>query len=283
MLPAFIIGLREGVEAALIVGIVAAFLRQRGRADALRWVALGVGAAAVVCLAVGIALRTAEEALPHRAQETLESVVALVAVAMITYMIVWMRQHGASIKASLEREAGSALAEGSVAALVAMSFVAVLREGFETAVFLVAAFQGSLNSAATGSGAAAGLVVASGLGYAIYRGGVRINLARFFGLTALVLVVVSAGLLTSAVHTAHEAGFLNFWQAPALDLHWLVRPGPVASSLVTGMFGVQPRPTVLEVVAWLIYLVPVGLYVVLPQRRQVAASRRTPGSPPWTP
>lgn len=280
MLPAFIIGLREGLEAALIVGIVAAFLRHRGRTDALRWVAVGVGAAVGLCLAAGIALRIAEEALPHRAQESLESIVALVAVAMITYMIVWMRQNGSGIKASLEREAGSALAEGSVAALVAMSFFAVLREGFETAVFLVAAFQASANPVATGSGAAAGIVLASALGFAIYRGGVRINLARFFGLTALVLVVVSAGLLASAVHTAHEAGFLNFWQATAVDLHWLVRPGTVVSSLVTGMFGIQPRPTVLEVVAWLIYLVPVGIYVALPllRRSPVSGGRAQPAN-----
>jgi high-affinity iron transporter len=267
MLPAFIIGLREGLEAALIVGIIAAFLRQNGRADALRWVGVGVLAAASLCLAGGIALHFAERALPHKQQEGLESVVAFVAVAMITYMIVWMRQNARDMKANLNQATGAALAEGSVGALIAMSFFAVLREGFETSVFLVAAFQSSADPSATGTGAAVGLLIACGLGYGIYRGGVRLNLARFFRLTALLLVVVAAGLLASAFHTAHEAGWVNFWQSTALDLGWLVRPGTVVSSLVTGMFGIQPRPTVIELVVWLVYLVPVALFVAWPQSR----------------
>jgi high-affinity iron transporter len=278
MLPAFIIGLREGLEAALIVGIIAAFLGHHGRRDALRWVWLGVLAASLLCLAVGVGLRVAEEALPQREQERLETVVALLAVAMITYMIVWMRRNAPALRRTLEREAGGALAEGSVVALVAMSFFAVLREGFETAVFLVAAFQSSADPSATGSGAAAGLLLAVALGYAIFRGGVRINLARFFRVTALLLVVVSAGLLASAAHTAHEAGWLDLWQGTALDLRWLVQPGTVISSLVTGMFGLQPRPTVIETVLWCLYLLPVGLYVAWPQRPRAAARPLAPAA-----
>ena len=266
MLPTFVIGLREGLEAALIVGIIAAFLRHNGRRDALRWIALGVGAASILCAAVGVGLHLAERALPYRQQEGLETIVALVAVGMITYMIVWMRQNAASIKSSLEHETSSALAEGSVAALVTMSFFAVLREGFETAVFLVAAFQSSADPTATGTGAAAGLLVSVVLGYAIYRGAVHIDLGRFFRFTALVLVVVSAGLLASAFHTAHEAGWVDIGQQVAVNLGWLVRPGTVVSSLATGMFGIQPRPTVIELGAWLVYLVPVALYVAWPRR-----------------
>jgi high-affinity iron transporter len=277
MLPAFIIGLREGVEAALIVGIIAAFLRQNGQAKALRWVFLGVILAALLCLGVGIALHQLERNLPQKEQEGLETIVGLVAVAMVTYMLIWMRRHARSMRASLETEIGGALAQGSVGALIGMSFFAVLREGFETAVFLVAAFQNSTNTQATGSGAILGLVVATVIGYGIYRGGIHIDLNRFFRITGLVLVLVAAGLVSSALHTGHEAGWFNSLQDRAFDLDWLVRPGTVLSALVTGMFGIQPRPTVLEVLGWLLYLVPVGLYVAWPQRRRVA-----PPSPPDT-
>src|SRR5450631_4264113 len=138
MLPAFVIGLREGLEAALIVSIIAAFLRQHGRLDALRWVFAGVLLASALCLAAGIGLHMLERNLPQLEQERLETVVGLVAVAVVTYMVVWMRRHARSIKGALEESAGAALAQGSVVALVAMAFLAVLREGLETAVFLVA-------------------------------------------------------------------------------------------------------------------------------------------------
>ena len=134
---------------------------------------------------------------------------SLMAVAGVTYMIVWMKRHSRELKGSLEQSAEAALLTGSVLALVAMAFLAILREGLETAVFLLAVFGSSSNPVATGIGAVLGVLVAVGLGYAIYRGGVRINLGRFFRVTGFVLVLVAAGLLASAVHTAHEAGWLK--------------------------------------------------------------------------
>ena len=209
MLSTFVIGLREGLEAALIVGIVAAFLRTNGRLDLLRWVWAGVAAAIVLCLGVGIALRMASQNLPYRQQEGLETVIALVAVAMVSYMVVWMRRHARSLKHDLEGAAGAALDSGSGWALVAMAFLAVLREGFETAVFLVAAFNESANPTTAATGALIGILVACVLGYGIYSGGFRINLARFFRITGAVLVLVAAGLVTSAFHSAHEAGWID--------------------------------------------------------------------------
>ena len=125
----------------------------------------------------------------------------------------------------LHSAAGSALADGSSTALVAMAFLAVLREGFETAVFLLATFHASGDAESSWIGAVLGISVALVLGYAIYRGGVRINLSRFFRVTGLVLVLVAAGLAMTAVHTANEAGWLSAGQTQALDLSWLVRPG----------------------------------------------------------
>src|SRR5690349_20116693 len=141
MLPTFVIGLREGVEAALIVGIIAAFLVSEGRRDGLRPMWIGVGAAIVLCLGVGVALQVVDDELPEKGQEGLEAVVAFVAVAMVTWMSVWMRRHSAGMAGELRTKAGSALARGSVVALAAMAFFAVVREGFETAVFLLASFQ----------------------------------------------------------------------------------------------------------------------------------------------
>ncbi len=197
MLPTFVIGLREGLEASLIVGIVAAFLRQQGRTDALRWVWAGVGIAVAICVAVGVALDLVSRQLPQAEQEGLETIVGAIAVVAVTFMIFWMRRHARGLTGVLEHDAASALAQGSVLALVGMAFFAVIREGFETAVFLLAAFDASTNAAAAGAGAALGIVTAVAVGYGIYRGGVRIDLARFFRVTGLVLVLVAAGLVAS--------------------------------------------------------------------------------------
>lgn len=275
MLPSFVIGLREGLEAALIVGIIAAFLRKQGRRDLLRWVLLGVGIAVALCLGAGIALNAFSQNLPQKEQEGLETVIAVLAIGMVTYMVVWMKRNSRGLKGQLEGLAGEAMAGTSNAgrAMVLMAFLAVIREGLETVVFLLAAFNETDNGTTAGAGALLGIVVAIGLGYGIYRGGVRLNLSKFFRITGFVLVLVAAGLVVNAFHTAHEAGWVDFGQARTVDLTWLVEPGTVQASLLTGMLGLQPRPVVVEVVAWLVYLVPVGLYVVWPpgKRPPVAA------------
>jgi high-affinity iron transporter len=279
VLPTFVIGLREGLEAALIVGIVAAFLRQEGRTDALRWVWAGVAIAVAICAAVGIGLKVLSQELPQRQQEGLETVVAVVAVGMVTFMIFWMRRHARGLKRELEGSARAALAAGSVLALVGMAFFAVLREGFETAVFLLAAFDASTRPLAAGGGALLGVVVAVVLGWGIYRGGVRINLARFFRVTSVVLVLVAAGLLASAAHTAHEAAWLNSFQDQVLNLEWLVAPGSVRSALLTGMLGLQPRPVVAEVTVYLLYAIPMLLVVLWPRDWRVRFRRHQEAPP----
>ena len=264
MLPTFVIGLREGLEAALIVGIIAAFLGQQGRRDALRLVWFGTAVAVAICVGVAIVLQVISSDLPQRQQEGLETVVGALAVCMVTYMIIFMRRHARGLKKDLEGAAASALASGSNRALVAMAFLAVLREGFETAVFLLATFQASGNASTSWLGAVLGIGLAAAIGYAIYKGGVRLNLARFFRVTGLVLVVVAAGLVMTAFHTASEAGWLTVGQAQAFDLSWLVRPGTPVSSLLTGVLGIQPFPAWIEVIAWLAYLIPMVVIVAWP-------------------
>ncbi len=274
MLPTFVIGLREGVEASLIVGIVAAFLRQQKRTDALRWMWVGVVIAVVLCTGVAVLLQVINQQLPQQQQEALETVVASVAVFMVTFMIVWMRRHAGDLAGDLRRDAANALASGSAWGLVAMAFFAVVREGLETAVFLLAAFQASGNATDAGIGALLGIILAVLIGWGIYRGGVKLNLARFFKATAVVLVLVAAGLVATALHTAHEATWLNSFQGQAVDLTWLVHPGSVSSSLLTGILGLQPQPTDIEAVGWLVYAVPMVLYVVWPDRWRVRGRRR---------
>jgi high-affinity iron transporter len=278
VLPTFVIGLREGVEASLIVGIVAAFLIQQGRRDALRTVWLGVIGAVVLCIAVGVVLEVVNQNLPQKGQEGLETVVALIAVGMVSYMILFMRRHSKGLKGELESNATSALATGSAAALVLMAFLAVLREGLETAVFLLAAFQASTSPLAAGMGALLGIVVAVVLGWGIYRGGMRINLARFFKVTGFVLVLVAAGLMSFAAHTAHEAGWLNAGQAQFADFSAVIRPGTVWAALFTGVLGIQPKPTWSEAIAWTVYFVPMALIVLWPKR--LVPSTKTPAAVP---
>ncbi|MBK5230255.1 MAG: FTR1 family protein [Thermoleophilia bacterium] len=286
MLPTFVIGLREGLEAALIVGIVAAFLAKEGRRDALKPMWFGVAAAVAICAAVGVGIELLDGHLPQRQQEMLETVVGLVAVGMITFMVVWMCRHANELKAQLHDHAASALASGSVVALVAMAFFAVFREGFETSVFLVAAFDSATNPAAAGLGATIGLVVSLVIGYGIYKGGVRINLARFFRATAAVLVLVAAGLVAMSMHTAWEAGWIGFGQGQALDLTWLMHPGSIGSALLTGMLGLQPKPTFVETFAYVIYALPMFVYVLWPRQsrpRRHAQTRSAANVQPITP
>jgi high-affinity iron transporter len=276
VLPTFVIGLREGLEAALIVGIIAAFLGQQGRKDALRQVWIGTAAAVAICIGVAIALQVISSDLPQRQQEGLETVVGALAIGMVTYMIVFMRKHARSMKKDLQGAAASALAQGSSRALVMMAFLAVLREGFETAVFLLATFHASGDATTSWLGAVLGIVLATTIGYGIYKGGVKLNMARFFRVTGLVLVVVAAGLVMTAFHTANEAGWLTVGQAPAFDLSWLVRPGTPLSSLLTGVLGIQPFPVWIEAAAWLAYLVPMLLLVAWPSGQ---AKRPRPVAP----
>ncbi|MDI5968966.1 FTR1 family protein [Streptomyces sp. SL13] len=277
MLPTFVIGLREGLEAALIVGIIASFLGQQGRRDALRGVWIGVAAAVLICVAVGAGLQIFSSQLPTTQQEQLETVVGAIAVVMVSYMVLWMRRHSRDLRKDLEGAAGRALSQGSASALVTMAFLAVLREGFETSVFLLATFNESHNALSSGTGAALGILVAAGIGYGIYKGGLRINLSRFFRITGVVLVLVAAGLVSTAIMTAFEGGWISSG-AQAFDLSWLVRQGTPVASVLTGVLGIQPFPTWPMVAGWLVYAVPMAAVVLWPAARRTPAPAAAPAA-----
>jgi high-affinity iron transporter len=148
-----------------------------------------------------------------------------------------------------------------------MAFLAVLREGFETVVFLLAAFNDTVSPILAVGGAVLGILIAVAIGYGIYRGGIRLNLSRFFRITGVVLVIVAAGLLSTAAHSAHEAGWLLLGQNTVADLNWVVQPGTVWSSIITGMFGIRPLPVAAEATVYWVYLVPMLAFVLWPRRR----------------
>jgi len=269
MLPTFVIGLREGLEAALIVGIIAAFLRRNGRSLVPMW--LGVGAALVLSVAVGVVLHVVEQSLPQAAQEGMESIIGLVAVFFVTSMIVWMAHHARGMKKELEAEAGAALREGTAWALAGMAFLAVLKEGFETSVFLLATFQASTDSGLAGLGAVLGILSAAAIGVGIYLGGIKLDLGRFFRYTGVFLLLVAAGLVLTTLHTAHEAGWIVAGQQRTVDLSWLAPNGSIQAALLTGVLGIPGDPRLIEVVGWFAYLIPMALFMFWPQRRRPSA------------
>ncbi|MGN6768318.1 MAG: iron uptake transporter permease EfeU [Rhizobiaceae bacterium] len=267
MLATFVIGLREGLEAALIVGIIAAFLRKNGKSLTAMW--FGVLLAILLSIAVGVGLKLVEKALPQAAQEGMEAVIGAIAIFFVTGMIVWMNAHARDMKRQIEAEAADALGQASAYALALMAFLAVLKEGFETSVFLLATFSAAQSASLAAAGAVIGLLLSAVIGWGIYMGGVRINLSRFFRVTGAFLILVAAGLVITCLRTAHEAGWLNAGQQATVNLSWLVAPGSIQSALITGVLGIPADPRLVEVLGWFAYLIPVSLFIYWPPARRL--------------
>ena len=271
MTAAFFIGLREGLEAALIVGIIAAYLVKLERRDALRGVWVGVGAAIAISIVAGIAVVATVGRLPLVVQETIEGLAAVIAVVVLTWMLFWMRRQGRAMKGELERGVDVALAGGSILALAGLAFVSVAREGLETVLFLYAIGSSSGPVIETLLAALAGLVAAAAIGWAIFAAGIRIDLRRFFNITGIVLIFVSAGLVSFAVHEFGEAGLITNIGA-VVDLGDVLPESSPLGALLAGMFGYRSAPTPLEVVAYLAYLIPVLTIFMWTGRRRVTTA-----------
>jgi high-affinity iron transporter len=272
MLPSFVIALREGIEAALIVSIILAYLKQVGATDRSRLVWWGTGLAVLLSAVVGTAIFAAGAEFEGEAEQVFEGVVTLAAVAVLTWMIFWMRRQSARIKSDLQEKVDTALVHGGLA-LAGLAFFAVLREGIETALFLFAAAKGTAVEGTTVDassqilGAILGLAVAIVLGVLLYRGGIRLNLRSFFRVTGLILIVVAAGLFAYSLHELQEAGWLPILEGHAFDLSASLPDDEGAGAVLRGLIGYNADPTWLEVVGWLAYLVVVGtLFLKGPSR-----------------
>jgi high-affinity iron transporter len=256
LLGNFLIGLREGLEAALVVGILVAYLVRTGHRDRLRPIWFGVLAAVALSVGVGALLTYTSATLSGSAQETFAGVVSLVAITFVTWMIFWMRRTSRFLSRELQGKLDQALMMGSLA-LGLTAFLAVGREGLETAVFLWSAVEATSDGAKPLIGAALGLVVAVILGYLLYRRSVRLNLATFFKVTGAGLVVVAAGVLSYGVHDLQEGGVLPGLESLAFDVTAQVPLSSWYGALLHGIIGFTPDTTWLQLAAFVGYLVPV--------------------------
>ena len=274
MFANFLIGLREGLEAALVVGILVAYLVKSGRDALLSRVWVGVGLAVLISLAAGAALTFGPRGLSFEAQEAIGGTLSIVAVGFVTWMIFWMARTSRSLKGELEGRVDIAIGRGGWS-LVLLATLAVGREGLETALFLWAAAKATGSSTQPLAGGALGLSAAVVLGVLIYRGAVRLDLGKFFRWTGVVLVFVAAGVLSYGVHDLQEAGILPGLDRVAFDVSSTIPPGSWYGTLLKGTINFSPRTTWLELIAWIGYVVPVLTLFILavrPLRPQTATT-----------
>ena len=279
VLANFLIGLREGLEAGLVVGILIAYLRKIGRTDVLPRLWVGIGAAIVVSLGTGAILTWGPYGLSFQGQEILGGSLSILAVGLVTWMVLWMARNARDLKGDLQGKLDSAVA-GAGLGIVLLGFVTVGREGIETALFVWASANSSGNEPLGLAGALLGIVVAVVVSYLIFRGFVRINLSRFFTWTGYFLVVVAAGVLSYGIGDLQEAGVLPGVGAHLYSLAAVIPPTSWYGTLLSGVFNFTAEPSILQFVAWIAYFVVVGTaFVVLsrPKRVQLpaAAAQRT--------
>lgn len=247
-----LIGLREGLEAAIVVTILLAFLVKAERRDALKWVWLGMAAAIAMTVAVFLAIQFGEDTISGLAAEAIAGIASLTAVAIVTTMVLWMKRAAASMSGALRGDMQRALETGSLAVL-ALAFLAVGREGVETALFMVGYAQAQNGWPLIGL--VIGALAAAAIAYGMYAGAIRINLTKFFRYTGVFLIMVAAGILGYGVGALQTVGWLPGLSHPAFDISaW----GDWASwygEIIQGVFNITPTPTVFQFASWLAYLV----------------------------
>lgn len=266
MLANYLIGLREGLEAALVVGILIAYVIKIGRLDVARRLWLGIGLAVLVSLAIGAVLSYGAYGLSFQAQETIGGTLSIAATALVTWMVFWMLRTARGLKHHLQHDVDQHL-DGAGWGLVFVAFIAVGREGIETALFIWAAVQATGAGTFPLLGAALGILTAVLLGWLIYRGMVRINLGKFFAWSGGFLIVVAAGVLSYGVHDLQEAGFLPGVHALAFDVSAAVPPDSWYGTLLKGTVSFSPQTSWLEAAVWLAYFIPVMTLFIMAVRR----------------
>ena len=270
MFPSYLLSLREGIEAALIVGIVLGALRQMRRTDLSSAVWLGVISASILSLLAGVLLTVLGLSFEGKAEEIFEGITMLLAAGVLTWMIFWMRRQARNIKGELESGVYKAAFAGGKRGLFALAFLSVLREGIELALFLAASVFAS-DVQQTLIGAFLGLGTAILLGWSLFATTLRLDLRRFFQVTGFLLILFAAGLVAHGVHEFNEAGVI-----PAVIKHvWDVNPildeNAVLGSMLKALFGYNGNPSFTEVLAYFTYLVAIFLGLQLSERRMRVA------------
>ena len=260
----YLIGLREGLEATLVVSILIAFLVKSDRRDRLGQVWVGVAGAVAISVGFGVVLTyVAGDLLDFKQRELFEAITSIGAVVFVTWMIFWMRRFSRSLAGDLRTRLAEAIGVGALA-VVAMAFLAVVREGLETALLFFAAAQGASQTSVPLLGLLAGIVTSVALGWLIYAGAIRINLSVFFKWTGILLILVAAGIFKYGVHDLQEAGIVPGLNTYAFDITGFYDSGAWYAALLGGMFNLTPQPTVLETIAWVGYAVPVLVLFITP-------------------
>ena len=254
LLGSGLIGLREGLEAGIVVTILVAFLVKSERRDALKWVWLGVALAIGMTVAVFLVIQYGENTISGLAAEAIAGIASLVAVAIVTTMVLWMKRAAASMSGELRGDMQRALETGSLAVL-ALAFLAVGREGVETALFMVG--YAEAQTAWPLIGLVIGVLIAAAIAYGMYAGAVRINLAKFFKYTGAFLIVVAAGILSYGIGALQTVGWLPGLGEKAFDISTWFNWSSWYGEIIQGIFNVTPTPTVLQLAAWLTYLIVV--------------------------
>ena len=262
-----LIGLREGLEAAIVVTILLAFLVKSDRRDAIKWVWFGVAAAIAMTVAVFLTIQYGENTISGLGAEAIAGIASLVAVAIVTTMVLWMRRAAATISGELRGDMARALETGGVAVLM-LAFLAVGREGVETALFMVG--YAEAETAWPLAGLIIGVFVAVAIAYGMYAGAVRINLARFFTYTGAFLIVVAAGILSYGIGALQTVGWLPGLAHRAFDVSSWFNWSSWYGEVIQGVFNVTPTPTVLQFAAWVAYLVIVLALFLRPTRKPAA-------------
>lgn len=285
MLGIYLIGLREGLEAALIVSIICSYVVKIGRRDVLPRVTGGILAAVALALGVGALLYFGAQTLTFQAQEALGGGLSIVAVGFVTWMIFWMTRKGRRLSSEIRSDVDRSLLGGGWS-IALLAFLTVGREGVETSLFIWSAAQGAARNWVTIAAALGGILTAVLLGVLISKGLVRINFSRFFTVTGGFLILVAAGVLSYGVHDLQEAGVLPGLMPYAYDLSALVSPGNVVGAvlvgaLLKGLLNFSVQATWLEISAWLLYVAVVGTAFVLAVRGKPitpATIAATPGA-----
>jgi high-affinity iron transporter len=255
VLANYLIGLREGLEAALIVTILIAYIVKIQRRDVLPRIWAGVGLAVLLALGIGALLTFGTQGLSFEAQETIGGLLSIVATGLVTWMVFWMLRTARDLKGHLQGNIDRHLIGGGIG-LVLVAFLAVGREGIETALFIWAAVQATGETTLPLVGATLGIITAVALGWLIYAGMLRINLSKFFSWTGGILIIVAAGVLSYGVHDLQEAGILPGLHALAFDVSAAIPPDSWYGTLLKGTFNFSPATTWLELVVWVAYVVP---------------------------
>ncbi len=254
MLSALLITLREGLEAALIIGIILAYLSTTNNRQGFKPVWIGTFLAIVVSLIAGAVIYFSAGRLEGRSEEIFEAIAMWTAAGVLTWMIFWMRKQAINIRGHLHAQLQAALGSGSTLGLLGLAFVAVVREGIETVLFLFAATRVAESAVLLAVGGILGLGIAVAIGYSIYRGTSKLNLRTFFNLTGLLLILFAAGLLAHGIHEFHEAGIIPPVIEHVWDIDNILPEQSVFGRFLTAVFGYNANPSLVEVLAYVGYL-----------------------------